>query len=64
MSSDNVDRIMRDLEDLLERWEPADACTFESLEIFEHPDDRDIDSDWEPSKWQQSQDEKSSEADL
>jgi hypothetical protein len=68
MSSDNTDRIIRDLEDFLNKWEAPDACTFESMELFEHPDPRDIDSEWEPSKWQQSQDEesgqKSSEADL
>lgn len=51
MSSDNLHRIFRDIEDLLEFLELPDACKFESMELFEIPEERDIDSEWEPSKW-------------
>ncbi len=51
MSSDNLHRIFRDIEDLLEFLELPDSCKFESMELFEIPEERDIDSEWEPSKW-------------
>lgn len=50
--SKTTNRIFRNIEDMLEKLEPDDACKFESMELFEEPDSRDIDSDWESSRWE------------